>query len=65
MCLESVQPVAISRCDHLERTDIGTCEMWARAEGTRTISTNAIGRCVAQLCNFCGDAESMCQHDCA
>jgi len=29
-----------------------TCEMWSRPEGTGTISTNATGRCVAELCYF-------------
>jgi len=30
--------------------------MWA--EGTRTISTNATGRCVTRCCHFCGVANS-------
>jgi hypothetical protein len=33
--------------------------MWARAEGIRTILTNAAGSCVARLCYFCGSAECM------
>jgi hypothetical protein len=45
-CLESVQQDAISKCGHLECYGIGTCEMWARAEGTGTISTNATEGCV-------------------
>jgi pentatricopeptide repeat protein len=40
---QSVQQDAISKCGHLERHHIGTCEMQAREEGPGTISTNAIG----------------------
>ncbi|CAM6017650.1 unnamed protein product [Sphagnum balticum] len=35
--------------------------MWARAEGSGTIKTNATGRCAARLCCSCGGAECMCQ----
>jgi hypothetical protein len=46
------------RCDlesgQLECHHIGTCEMQARTEGTRTILTNATGRCAAKHCYFCG-----------
>jgi hypothetical protein len=28
--------------------------MWARPEGTETVSTNAKGRCATNLCYFCG-----------
>jgi len=31
-CLESVQQDAILRCGHLECHDIGTHEMWAKAQ---------------------------------
>jgi len=33
----------------LERDDIWTCEIWARAEGTGTIPTNVTGMCAARL----------------
>ncbi|CAK9200440.1 unnamed protein product [Sphagnum troendelagicum] len=33
--------------------DIGLCEMQAKMEGTKAISTNAT-RCAAKLCYFCG-----------
>jgi hypothetical protein len=39
--------------------------MWPRAEGTGTISINATGACVTELCYFCGGAECICQRDCA
>jgi hypothetical protein len=45
-CLECVQEYAILRCGHVDHHDIRTCEMWARAEGTGTILTNAAGECV-------------------
>ncbi len=51
----------ISRCGRVEHNDIGACEMWARAEGTGIISTNAAGRCTARLCYLFGGAECMCQ----
>jgi len=44
--------------------DMGTCEIWARAEGTGTISTNATGRCAAGFCYFCGSAEYIWQCCC-
>jgi pentatricopeptide repeat protein len=50
----SVQQDAISKCGHLEHHDIGTCEMWARAEGTWTISTDGTGRCVPDSVTFVG-----------
>jgi hypothetical protein len=46
--LEHVQQDAILRCGHLDCHDSGTHEMWARAKGTRTILTNATGRCVTR-----------------
>jgi pentatricopeptide repeat protein len=52
------------KCAHWEDHDIRTCEMWAREEGTWTISTNATRRCATRLYYFCGGAESMCQHGC-
>jgi hypothetical protein len=63
-CLESVQKDVISRCGHLDHHDVGTCEMWAMAEGTGTILTNATGGCMSKPCYLCGDAECMCQHSC-
>jgi hypothetical protein len=63
-CLESVQNDVISRCGHLDHHDVRTCEMWAMAEGTGTISTNATGVCMPKPCYLCGDAECMCQHSC-
>ncbi len=53
-CLESIQKDAISRCGHLDHHDVGTCEMWAMAEGTGTISTNATGGCMPKPCYFVG-----------
>ncbi len=45
-CLESdIQRNVISRCGLVEYHDIGTCEMQARAEGTGSISINAIRQC--------------------
>jgi hypothetical protein len=35
------QQDAITRCGHMEHHDIGTCEMWAKVESTKIISTNA------------------------
>ncbi|CAM6065209.1 unnamed protein product [Sphagnum tenellum] len=35
----------LSRCGHVVCIDIRACEVWARAEGTGIISTNATGRC--------------------
>ncbi len=52
---------AILRCCHLDHHDTGTCEMWARAEGTGNILTNATGRCAKRLCYVCGGAECLCQ----
>jgi hypothetical protein len=57
--LASVQQDAILKCGHLEHYDIGTCEMRARAEGTGSISRNAAGECVSNLCQLCGSAECM------
>ncbi len=58
-CWESVQQDAISKCGYLDHHDIGTCQMPARAKGTVTISTNAIGRCATKTKHFylCGGAE--------
>jgi hypothetical protein len=42
---ESVHENAISKCSDLECHNIGTCEMWARAEGTGNILINATGGC--------------------
>jgi pentatricopeptide repeat protein len=44
--------------------NIGSCEMWARTEGTAAILTNAGKRCAAKLCYFCGGVEGICQHAC-
>jgi hypothetical protein len=38
---ERVQQDAILRCCHLDHHDTGTCEMWARAEGTGNTLMNA------------------------
>jgi hypothetical protein len=52
---QSVQQDAISKCGHLERHHIGTCEMQAREGGPGTISTNAIGGFSIRLgCFFVG-----------
>jgi hypothetical protein len=56
----SVQQDAILKCGHLDRHDVGTCEMWARAQGTGTILMNATGGYATKLCYFCGGAECMC-----
>jgi hypothetical protein len=55
---------AILKCGLLECHYIGTCEMWARAEGTGTALSNPTWRFVARLCHFSVDTECMCQHTC-
>jgi hypothetical protein len=60
-CLENIQQDAISKWSHLECNVITACEMWARGEGTGTISTNATGSGAAISCHFCGGAECMCK----
>ncbi len=39
---------------------VGSCEMWAKANGTTIVLTNAIGRCVTKLCYIFGGVEWMC-----
>ncbi len=56
----SVQQDAILKYGDLDRHDVGTCEMCARAQGTGTILTNATGGYATKLCYFCGGAECMC-----
>jgi hypothetical protein len=51
--------------DDLDYHGIGTCEMWARVEGTKIIPTDATGRCVARLCYLCGGVECMSQLNCS
>ncbi len=64
-CSESVQQDAISRFGRLECNDIGTCEVWTRAEGTGTISTNATGRFAKpNSFSFCGGVECMWEFSC-
>jgi hypothetical protein len=58
----SVQQDAISNCGHLDGRDIVTCEMQARVESSRNISTDATRNCVAKFCYFCEVVECMCQH---
>ncbi len=60
-CFESVQQVAISKycveqdailkCGYLDGHDVGTCEMWARTEGTGAVFTkcNSKARYVTRL----------------
>jgi len=59
-----------TRC-HLKMWLLGPPRYWeckipARAKGTVTFSTNAIGRCATKTKHFylCGVAESMCQSTC-
>ncbi len=40
-CLEGVQQDAFTQCGLLDCHDIGTCEVWTRAEGIRPSPTNA------------------------
>ncbi len=59
---ESVQQVAISKycveqdailkCGYLDGHDVGTCEMWARTEGTGAdfVKCNSKARYVTRLC---------------
>jgi hypothetical protein len=61
-CFESVQQVAISKycveqdailkCAYLHGHDVGTCEMWARTEGTGAVfaKCNSKARYVTRLC---------------
>jgi hypothetical protein len=51
-------------CGLLNHHGFGICEMWARAEGTPTISANATGTCVTRCCHFCGGGNSICQFSC-
>jgi len=51
--LENFQQDAILICGLLDHHDIGLCEIQAKMEGTKAISTNAT-RCAAKLCYFCG-----------
>jgi pentatricopeptide repeat protein len=51
--LENFQQDAILICGLSDHHDIGLCEMQAKMEGTKAISTNAT-RCAAKLCYFCG-----------
>jgi len=70
--LEHVQQDAILKHGHLDCHDSGTHEMWVRAKGTRTILTNATGRCVTRCNYICGNVnacasvvaigEGMCVH---
>jgi len=63
-CLESVQQDVFTKCGLLECHVIGTCELWARTQGTGIISMNARGRFAARSCNFGRGAECMCQCSC-
>jgi pentatricopeptide repeat protein len=58
-CLVSVQQDAILYCSQLDCHEIGTCEMWLRAQGTGTISTNATGGCA----NVSALEEGRCAHE--
>jgi len=62
--LGSVQQDAILRCDYLEHHEIRTCELWSRAEGTGTISTNSARSCAIELYYLFGGAKCMYQCGC-
>jgi hypothetical protein len=51
-CSQSVQQDPITQHGHLECHVVRTCEIWVRTEGPGTVSTNAIGRCVADSFTF-------------
>jgi len=51
-CSQSVQQDSIMQHGHLECHVVRTCEIWVRAEGPGTVSTNATGRCVADSFTF-------------
>jgi hypothetical protein len=59
-CLESVQQAAILQCGLLDSHDIGTCEMWTRAECIGSILTNTTGMFAARYGHFCRGAKCMC-----
>jgi pentatricopeptide repeat protein len=48
------------KCGFLECIDIGTCEMWARTEGTGIVSTNARQRFSARSCYLGGSDMNAC-----
>ncbi len=63
-CSEYVWQDAVSGCSQLEHHDSGTCHVWAKAEGTGTIWTNATRGCATQLRYLCGGAECICRYIC-